>query len=536
MGKRLGVWGGVALLVVIVGLAAARALVNADAYRGRIEAALTQSLGRQVTLGHLDASVLSGSLVATTPSIADDPSFSSDPFLTAKQIKIGVDMLPLLLHHTLRVTGFTIEAPKISLVRADDGTWNYSSLGGKSTPASAPGALPDLTVAKIDIEDGTLTVGSRPAAGPARVYTGVNVSVEKFSFTGPFSFTLSAKLPGDGTLDLTGTAGPIAPGDASLTPVTADVELKHADLAAAGLVDPGAGVGGVADLSAKVVSSGQAAQLQGKLELTKLRLAKNGTPSEKPVDAQFSVSEDLKAMTGTVQSATLQVGKAELTATGSYATTGNTTTTQLKVNGQGMPIDDLEAFLPSLGVMLPPGSRLQGGVMTAALTISGPTGAPAVDGPVEVANTQLAGFDLGQKLAGVAALAGVKTGATTTVQALSSTMHYGPDGIRTDAINSVVTGVGSATGNGTISPGGALDYKLVVTLASGVGAVASKAVGLLSDALGSGSAKGVPVTIGGTTSNPTFMPDLGAIAGGVVQNPTQATKALGKKLGGLLGR
>jgi AsmA protein len=100
----------------------------------------------------------------------------------------------------------------------------------------------------------------------------------------------------------------------------------------------------------------------------------------------------------------------------------------------------------------------------------------------------------------------------------------------------VVTGVGSATGNGTISPGGALDYKLVVTLASGVGAVASKAVGLLSDALGSGSAKGVPVTIGGTTSNPTFMPDLGAIAGGVVQKPTQATKVLGKKLGGLLGR
>lgn len=547
MSRRVWIWVGVAVGVVVVGLVAVGMLVNADAYRGRIEAALTDALGRQVTLGHLDASVLSGSLVATAPSIADDPGFSSEPFVTAKEIKIGVEMLPLVLHRELHITGFTIEGPKIVLIRAADGTWNYSSIGGKRQPTapSSGNPLPNLTVAKIDIKDGTLEMGTRPATGPAREYTDVNVSLQDFSFAGPFTFKLSAKLPGDGSLDVSGDAGPIAQGDASLTPVTAQITLKNADLAAAGLVDAGAGVGGIADLDAKVVSNGQTAQLDGKLTLNKLRLAKGATPSEKPVDAEFGVSHDLKAMTGKVERATLQMGKAALSAAGTYASKGNVTTVQLRVNGQAMPIDDLEAFLPSLGVTLPAGSRLQGGMMGMQLTASGPVSTLVVDGPVEVANTTLAGFDLGSKLSAVSALTGAKTGSATTVQVVSSMVHYGPDGIRTDNIDAVVQGLGTATGAGTISPGGALNYRLVVTLASGVGAVATKAVGLLSGALGQTAGQagknGVPVKIGGTTSNPTFAPDMGAmvsgVASGVGQTGKQAvTKGLGKTLGGLLGK
>jgi AsmA protein len=544
MGKRTWVWVGGVAAVVVVGLAAASMLVNADAYRGRIEAALGQALGRPVTLGHLDASLWSGSLVAEQASIADDPGFSSEPFVTAKEIKIGVEMLPLVLRRELHITGFAIEAPKIVLIRAEDGTWNYSSLGRSTQgqPAVEPGApnpLPSLTVGKIEITDGTVEMGSKPAAGAAREYTDVAVSLQNFSFAGPFSFQLSAKLPGDGTVSVKGDAGPVAAGDASLTPVTADVELKHVDLAAAGLVDAGAGVGGVADLTAKVVSNGQTAQLAGKLELNKLRLAKNGTPAERPVNADFQVSEDLKALTGTVQRADVRIGKAALAASGTYATRGSAIVVQMKVAGPDMPVDDLEAFLPALGVVLPAGSRLQGGTLAVAMEANGPVSAPVVDGPVKVANTQLAGFDLGQKIAGVAALAGVKTGSATKVEVLSSTVHYAPDGIRTDAIDAVVTGLGSATGSGTISPGGELNYHAVVKLAGGVGAVASKAVGFLQGQ----ASGGVPVRVSGTTANPVFAPDMGAMVGGVGKAGVGAGKAgvgvgmaVGKKLGGLLGR
>jgi hypothetical protein len=259
------------------------------------------------------------------------------------------------------------------------------------------------------------------------------------------------------------------------------------------------------------------------------------------VSAQFSLDQNLQSLSGNIDSATLQIGKAVLAISGGYQASGNTTALQLEANGHNMPIDQLVAFLPSLGVQLPSGARLQGGTLTATLNISGPTTAPSISGPIRIENAQLAGFDLGQKLAGIQMLTGAKTGSTTTIQFLSTDLRYGPDGIHTDNLNAVVTGLGSASGAGSISPGGALNYQLLVKLnTSSVGGLATQAMSLLPGALGaamSQSAKnGIPVTIGGTTSNPTFTPDLSRMAGGALQQQKKSAQAnpLGRVLGGLI--
>src|SRR5207302_2986318 len=96
---------GLAVLLLIALLLVSH-LLNADTYRGQIESALSDSLGRKVQLGHLDFSLFSGSLVATAPSIADDPVFSDQPFLTAKDIHIGLDTAAYLFHKQLHITGF----------------------------------------------------------------------------------------------------------------------------------------------------------------------------------------------------------------------------------------------------------------------------------------------------------------------------------------------------------------------------------------------------------------------------------------------
>ena len=54
------------------------------------------ALGRKVTLGHISLSLLTGSLVAENISIADDPAFSATPFLEAKELRIGVELGPLI--------------------------------------------------------------------------------------------------------------------------------------------------------------------------------------------------------------------------------------------------------------------------------------------------------------------------------------------------------------------------------------------------------------------------------------------------------
>ena len=70
------------------------------------------------------------------------------------------------------------------------------------------------------------------------MYSNVNVSVKDFSFTSQFPFTLTADLPGGGTLKLDGTTGPINPDDAAMTPLQAKVEVKKLDLGKSGFIDP----------------------------------------------------------------------------------------------------------------------------------------------------------------------------------------------------------------------------------------------------------------------------------------------------------
>ncbi len=83
--------GAVVALVVLVAVCLPLFL-NADSFRARIESTLTKSLGRKVTIGKLDLSVWSGGLVATNATVADDPAFSTQPFIQADSVKIGVEI------------------------------------------------------------------------------------------------------------------------------------------------------------------------------------------------------------------------------------------------------------------------------------------------------------------------------------------------------------------------------------------------------------------------------------------------------------
>jgi hypothetical protein len=57
--------------------------------------------------------------------------------------------------------------------------------------------------------------------------------------------------------------------------------------------------------------------------------------------------------------------------------------------------------------------------------------------------------------------------------------------------------------------------------------------GALGSAIGTTAKNGIPLTIGGTTANPIFTPDVGKLAGGVIQKNSPVPNPLGKALGGL---
>src|SRR5947208_15719058 len=115
-------------------------LIPVNQFRPTIEEKASAALGRKVELGNLSLSLLSGAVSAESLSIGDDPKFSSAPFLTAKSLNVGVEIMPLIFSKTLNVTGVTIAGPQVILLRNTAGQWNYSSLSGSAANSQAPQA------------------------------------------------------------------------------------------------------------------------------------------------------------------------------------------------------------------------------------------------------------------------------------------------------------------------------------------------------------------------------------------------------------
>jgi AsmA protein len=95
--------------------------------------------------------------------------------------------------------------------------------------------------------------------------------------------------------------------------------------------------------------------------------------------------------------------------------------------------------------------------------------------------------------------------------------------VRTQNINLTIPALGTVTGNGNISPGGALDYKMNASLSGGAVTGLTQMAGL------GGKGGSIPFFIQGTTSDPKFVPDVKGMVG------SQLKGGLGGALGGLTG-
>ncbi len=417
-------------VVILIGLILP-SLVNVNSFRPKLETELSAALGRQVKVGELSLSIFSGSVSADNISIADDPAFSKDVFITAKSFKAGVNIKPLIFSKTLHITGIRLEEPQITLLRGPNGSWNFSSIGkGGAQPAeqkSGEDSGGSLSVDKITIEKGRMLVGSANSTEKPAVYDNVSLEVTGFSSTAQFPFALTADLPGGGDLSLKGKCGPLTAGDTGGTPFEASMQVRKLNLAASGFVAPSTGIEGLADLDGAIKSLNQQLNATGTLKAEKLKLAAKGAPMKGTVEVKYALDHNLKTQAGALTQGEVAIGKAVTRLTGDYQTQGQTATLNMKINGNGMPVDDLEAALPAVGVVLPSGSKLQGGTVSVDLAIAGPSDRLVITGPIRLANAKLAGFDMGSKLSAIPALSGKQTGGKdTTIQNFSTTVRVSP--------------------------------------------------------------------------------------------------------------
>ena len=531
-------------------------LIPVNQFRPTIEQKASAALGRRVEVGNLSLSLFSGALGADNLSIADDPKFSNSPFLAAKSVKVGIELMPLIFSKVLNVTDVVIDSPQVSLIRNAGGEWNYSSLGAsaaksqaQTAPAAAKPAAPEsssslggeFSVQKLELKNGRIIVGSTTSQKRS-TYDNVNVVASNVSLTSKFPVTVTADLPGGGNLKVDGTAGPIDEKNTVLTPLSAKLTVNSLNLASTGFVDPSAGLGGILDLNATLESQKGIAETKGTAKLSKALLIAGGTPSSEPVTINFHTKYDLVKNTGVLEPSTLKIGNAVTNLSGTYEVPNEGVILHIKANGQSMPAKDLQAFLPALGINLPKGASLQDGTLSADLNLSGPTNKLVTTGNVGLFKAKLAGFDLGSKLSAISSLTGVKTGKDLDIEKLTSNLRMAPEGIEASNFDAVVPALGTLVGGGTINSKNALDFKMAATLTDALGAVASPvgSAGSLLGKLGGGggntgkckSQTTIPFQIQGTTSDPKFIPDVGGLAAGMLKS--QLGCAAGVVPGGII--
>jgi len=562
--KPLIIIGGIVVVLFLIVLALPL-FINANQFKPTLQTQLGSALGRSVGVGDISLSILSGGVTVSDVSIGDDPAFSKSPFLTAKSVSVGVELLPLIFSKKLEVRSLTVKDPEVNLIHTANGTWNYSSLGGNAStakgatknPASGDsGAAGSLSVGKISIENGKIIVSGAGSSAKPSIYQNVSLEASDLSYTSQFPFKLTATGPGNAALKVEGKAGPINAADASLTPLDATLEVEHLDLATTGFLDASSGVAGVVDFKGTLSSDGKQMNAKGTVKTNKLKLSATGAPSSVPVNIDYATTYDLKSRSGNLNQGDIHIGSALARLNGAYNVAAEPAKLDMRLNGQSMPVGDLEGFLPAVGVVVPPGSKLQGGALTMNLTISGAADKPVIAGPVNLSNAKLAGFSMKSKLGPLGSIPGLGGGGSsgggsdTDIQTLSANVHNDPSGTKIDNLNLVMPSLGTITGNGTVSAAGQLNFKLVANLAGAAGALTSVAgaagggitSGLSSLTGGGGGSKsgnnGIPFTVTGTTSNPHVVPDVSGVAKNALKGSVpgvQSNPATGL-VGGLLGK
>lgn len=534
--------GVVVLLVLLVPL-----LIPVNQFRPTIEEKASAALGRKVQLGNLRLSLFSGSLAADNLAVGDDPQFSSSDFLTAKAIKVGVELMPLIVSRDLRITNVSIDSPQVVLIRNQAGQWNFSSLGtsrdkSSGSQARAPSqhqqpsspSASQFLVQKLELNNGQIIVGSTASSKRSR-YDSVTVVASDVSPSSQFPVQVTAGLPGGGKLKLDGRLGPLDATDAALSPIHAKLSVSSLQLAKTGFLDPSAGLAGLLDLDTTMESQGGEAHTQGSAKLSKALLVAGGSPAGMPVIVDFRSNYNLRKNAGVLDPATLRIGNAVARVAGTYEVLSDATTVNLKVEGQNLPAKDLETFLPALGIHMPNGASLESGTLNANLGINGPTHKLVTSGTVGAFGVKLAGFDLVSKLAAVSSLIGAKSGRDLEIEKLTSNLRIAPDGMKVDDLLAVVPALGTLTGTGRIDDKNRLDFKMVAALSKPLGGVAGSATGAAADAIGnlfdkvaagrSTTSAGCKDTSGpsmafqiqGTTKDPKFIPDVGGVAASLLK-------------------
>src|SRR5579862_159723 len=491
---------------VLLAILALPHLVDVDRFRPQLESRLASYLGREVHLGHMELSLLAGGARVEQISIADDPDFNNRNFLEAKSLGVGVSLFSLVFSRSLHVTSLTLDEPKVMAIQSADGKWNFSSLGNESSDDDADALWSDAVASSVNsivldhlkISNATIQVGTTQTQ--RTTVKNINVDLKNVSFDKAMSFIVSAHT-GSGKVQIQGQAGPFNREDMEQTPFNANIKANKADLAEI-LSLASSGMAGTLNLNGTVSSDGHTLHSEGTATASKLRLAEGTQPANQTVALHYQTDYTIAKKSGVIRNSEILFGKSSAAFFGTYSTREPNVVVHMKVTGDQIPLDALEGVLPVLGITLPGTSKLRGGMASAKISLDGPVNRLVTSGSAQIADSHLAGFDLGSKLSALPGMSAAGIGSDLAIINLSTHFRVAPQGTHIDGFNGEFGGIGNVTGDGEISASNRLQFKMVAHLEKdGAGRIVLDRVGLKK------APNDIPFRIVGTTSMPLILPD-----------------------------
>lgn len=487
-------------------------IVDIDRFRPELESSLSSSLGREVHVGHMELSLLAGGARVDQISIADDPAYSSNTFLQAKSLGVGVSLISLVFSRSFHITSLTLDEPQLMAIQSADGEWNFASFGSTTKSEDDPakgGAAPTETSVVLDrlkISNATIEVAPGRSGSQPMTLKNIDVDLKNVSFDGAMSFVLSARTDA-GKLEIKGDAGPMNRANPDQTPFHATITAKKADLAQIASLGSSSGLAGILNLDGTVTSDGKTMHSEGKASADRLRLVPGAQPARETVSVRYQTDYTVAKKAGVIRNSAIIAGKSSASLSGTYDAHGDNLIVHIKIAGNQLPLDSVEGVLPALGVVLPGGSRIHGGTVNANLSIDGPVDRVVTSGKAQIANAHLAGFDLGSKLSSLPGMSAAKGGSDLSISTLGTNLRIAPEGTHISGFDGVFAGIGSITGDGDVTSDNHLQFKMVARVASN-GAVrfGLNHVGLKN------LPNDVPFQVVGTTSMPVIIPDLSGMA------------------------
>jgi AsmA protein len=241
-------WALVALGVLVLLAAGALLLLpyflDLPAIQAYAASAAGQALGRPVKFASLSVSTFPlPSVRLQGLQVAEDPAFGPGPFLTVREGRLSLRLLPLLTGR-VELAGLTLEEPRIQIVEDRAGRLNLGTLA--AGPSRAPGAAKapapggggaaagGLLLSRVQIADGTVRYTRLGARGPEYQLEKVNATLKQAGLGEALQLTGDA-LVQPGALRITiseATLGAAAARALVEAPLKASVELEAKDVGA----------------------------------------------------------------------------------------------------------------------------------------------------------------------------------------------------------------------------------------------------------------------------------------------------------------